>query len=219
MLLFFIIWGYLFSPLFDFYHIFIYVISTLPRMYYVTNQMIKWNILCRRYLNVLRDVICNETYQRNTFDSKIGFVFISSCLWEGACLINVICVCLYVMVSITYRVVFLFCFSSSCVPYAANFSGLYFFYYPFSILYRLFMVLCKCQCSPYPSILTGQWKFVFDELNCVFLSIMCTLYYYTVQLTAYTDKCWAFERLSIQCWGFIGGGKSWADVQFYYPHL
>jgi hypothetical protein len=26
----------------------------------------------------------------------------------------------------------------------------------------------------------------------------------TVQLTAYTDKCWAFKRLSIQCWGFIG---------------
>jgi hypothetical protein len=41
----------------------------------------------------------------------------------------------------------------------------------------------------------------------------------TVQLTAYTDKCWAFKRLSIQCWGFIGGRKSWADDQFYYPHL
>ena len=80
MLLFFILWGYLFSPLFDFYHIFIYAISTLPRMYYVTNQMVKWNILCRRYLNVLRDVISNEAYQRNTFDSKIWFVFISSCL-------------------------------------------------------------------------------------------------------------------------------------------
>jgi hypothetical protein len=42
---------------------------------------------------------------------------------------------------------------------------------------------------------------------------------YTVQLTAYTDKCWAFKRLSIKCWGFIGGRTSWADDQFYYPHL
>jgi hypothetical protein len=41
----------------------------------------------------------------------------------------------------------------------------------------------------------------------------------TVQLTAYTDKCWAFKRLSIQCWGFMGGRNSWADDQFYYPHL
>jgi hypothetical protein len=39
-------------------------------------------------------------------------------------MIYVICVCLRVVVSNTYCVVFLFCFSSSCVPYIASFSGL-----------------------------------------------------------------------------------------------
>jgi len=40
------------------------------------------------------------------------------------------------------RVVFLFCFSSSCVPYVANFSGLSFFDLPFRQLlpYPLFRV-------------------------------------------------------------------------------
>ena len=35
----------------------------------------------------------------------------------------------------TYCVVFLLCFSSSCVPYVASFFGMYFFDCPFGILY------------------------------------------------------------------------------------
>ena len=34
------------------------------------------------------------------------------------------CVCLRIVVSNTYYVVFLFCFSSSCVPYVASLVGL-----------------------------------------------------------------------------------------------
>jgi hypothetical protein len=34
-----------------------------------------------------------------------------------------VCVCLHIVVSNTYCVVFMFCFSSSCVPYAASFSA------------------------------------------------------------------------------------------------
>jgi hypothetical protein len=41
-----------------------------------------------------------------------------------------ICVCLHILVSKTYCVVFLFCFSSSFVPYVSGFTGL-------SILYCL----------------------------------------------------------------------------------
>jgi len=37
---------------------------------------------------------------------------------------------------------FLFCFSSSCVPYCASFSGLSIFYCPFGILLRLFNIWC-----------------------------------------------------------------------------
>ena len=42
-------------------------------------------------------------------------LFTSSCLWEGSCLIYVICDCLRIVVSNTYCGVFLFCLSSSCV--------------------------------------------------------------------------------------------------------
>jgi len=38
------------------------------------------------------------------------------------------------VVSYTYCVVFLFCLSSSCVPYIASFSGLFIFYWPFGAL-------------------------------------------------------------------------------------
>ena len=44
-------------------------------------------------------------------------VFTSSCLWEGSCLIYVIFVCLRIVVSNTYCVVFMLCFSSSCLLY------------------------------------------------------------------------------------------------------
>jgi hypothetical protein len=45
--------------------------------------------------------------------------------------------CLRIVMYNTYCVVFLFCLSSSCVPYVASFSGLSIFYYPFGILKRL----------------------------------------------------------------------------------
>ena len=81
----------------------------------------------------------------------IWFVFTSSCLQEGACLIYVICVRLHIVWSNTYCVVLLFCFSSSCVPYVASFSGLSFFDCPFGFLLRLFkhnrgryLLICSC---------------------------------------------------------------------------
>ena len=65
--------------------------------------------------------------------NNVRFVFTSSCLWEGLCLIYIIYVCFGIMVSKTCCVVFLFCFSSSCVPYVASFSGLSIFDCPFLI--------------------------------------------------------------------------------------
>ena len=38
----------------------------------------------------------------------------------------VICVCLHIVVSNTYCVMFLFCLSSSCVPYVDSFSIVHF---------------------------------------------------------------------------------------------
>jgi hypothetical protein len=43
-------------------------------------------------------------------------------------------VCLHIVMSITYCVVFLLCLSSSCAPYVASFSGLSIFDCPFGIL-------------------------------------------------------------------------------------
>ena len=65
--------------------------------------------------------------------NDIQFVFTSSCLYEGSCLLYVICVCLRIVVSNTYCVVFLFWLSLSCVPCVANFSGLFIFDCPFGL--------------------------------------------------------------------------------------
>jgi hypothetical protein len=54
-----------------------------------------------------------------------------------SCIVYGICVCLRIVVSDTYCVVFVYCFSSSCVPYAASFSGLFIFGCPFGILFHL----------------------------------------------------------------------------------
>jgi hypothetical protein len=51
-------------------------------------------------------------------------VFTSGCLQVGSCLIYIICFCFRIVASNTYCVVFFVCFSSSCVPYVASFSGL-----------------------------------------------------------------------------------------------
>jgi hypothetical protein len=67
--------------------------------------------------------LCVFTFWVSCYDydfrikNDVRFVFTSSCLWEGSCLIYVICDYLRILVSNTYCVVFLFCFTSSCVPY------------------------------------------------------------------------------------------------------
>ena len=90
--------------------------------------------------------------------------------------IHVICVCLCIVVSSTYCVVFLLCLSSSCVPYVASFSGLYIFDCPFGILYRLF-VLClvypmlpvslDCTFLIAPSVFSNVY------LSCVLCTLCC----------------------------------------------
>jgi len=75
------------------------------------------------------------------YDFHIKTMFGSSLppvLCSCACLIHVICFYLRIVVSNTYCVVFLLCFSSSCVPNIASFSGLSFSDCPFGIFWRLF---------------------------------------------------------------------------------
>ena len=48
--------------------------------------------------------------------------------------IYVICVCLRMVMSNIYCVVFMFCISSSCVPCVSSFSGLSIFAWPFGVL-------------------------------------------------------------------------------------
>ena len=43
--------------------------------------------------------------KQTNINIPVRFIFTSSCLWEGACLIYVICVCLCIVVSRTYCVV------------------------------------------------------------------------------------------------------------------
>ena len=62
--------------------------------------------------------------KQTNINIPVRFIFTSSCLWEGACLIYVICVCLCIVVSRTYCVVLCFSFSSSCVRHVHSFSGM-----------------------------------------------------------------------------------------------
>ena len=79
-------------------------------------------------------------YQLDRLDlqKNINYLPPVVCRRAHACLIYIICVCLCIVVSNTYHVVLLVCFSLSCVPYVASFSGLSICDCPFDILLRLF---------------------------------------------------------------------------------
>ena len=72
--------------------------------------------------------------------------FIPICLWEGSCLIYVICVCLRIVVSNSYcAAVFLFCLSSVCVlcTKCCQFLWIIYFWLPFqyflTFIYLIFL--------------------------------------------------------------------------------
>ena len=73
-------------------------------------------IMCLYVLSSVLQCLLRFPHTKNDM-----FVFTSSCLQDGSCLIYVFCVRLHIVVSNTYFVVFLFCFSLSCVPYVARF--------------------------------------------------------------------------------------------------
>jgi hypothetical protein len=93
-----------------------------------------------------------------TFDAFLGLKPQCTAKWhvlysawnERICLIYVICVCLRILVSNTYCVVFFIWVSSYCVPYVTSFSGLTFFYFLFGIrgyIWGLtFYSQVKCPC-------------------------------------------------------------------------
>ena len=88
-------------------------------------QMTLWVRQSNNSMKIHRSILnIDHPQKRFLHKNNVSFVFIPSCLQEGSCLIYVICVCLHLAVTNTYCVVFLFCFSSSCVPYVASFSGL-----------------------------------------------------------------------------------------------
>ena len=80
-------------------------------------------------LYVLSSVLCCPV--RFLHNNYVRFVFTSRCLQKGPCFI-----CF----------VFLFYFSSSCVPYVASFSGLSIFLNPLT-----FLLLLRYTASDYPS--------------------------------------------------------------------
>ena len=71
-------------------------------------------------------------------ENDVRFVFTSSCLQEGSCLIYVICVCLCIVVFNTYYIVSLPYLSSSCMTCVASFSGLSIFDY--SIFSNVYLI-------------------------------------------------------------------------------
>ena len=85
---------------------------------------------------------------------------------------------LWLVVSNTYSVVFLFCLSSSCVPYVASFSGLSICNCPFGNLVRLFTQIYAFLCFEKFCIYMKysykiMWRIPFAGL-CTYASIYCT---------------------------------------------
>ena len=76
--------------------------------------------------------------------------------------------------SITYCVVILFCFSSSCVPYDASFSGC-----KFSLRYSLTFISSECMEKPYRAHLLSSD----DNHHALVYSFFRTLSSYTTSLT------------------------------------
>jgi hypothetical protein len=93
-----------------------------------------------------------------------------------ACLIYVSCVWLRIVVSSTYSMVFLFCFSSSCVSCVARFSGLSFLYCPL-VFYNVYwsrryqnstvVITIWLTVTKYPYL---KWQWIFYFLRRCFLS-------------------------------------------------
>ena len=88
---------------------------------------------------------------------------------ERSYLIYVICVCVYIVVSTTYCVVFLLCLSSSCVPYVASFSGLFIFEYAFGLFIYIYMqakhelknvILLSLSCPDTVDVITSIISFL-----------------------------------------------------------
>ena len=80
----------------------------------------------------------------------VRFIFTSSCLLEGACFIYAMCVCLRIVVSNTYCVVFVW-FPSSCVPYFASISGLCFLFIAPSVFSNVYFAWLVILNHPYQS--------------------------------------------------------------------
>ena len=89
-------------------------------------------------------------------------------------LIYFICVCLRIVVSNTYCVVFLLCFSSSCVPYVASFSGLFLLYFSSSCV--PYVTSFSGLCLPYFSSSCVPYVTSFSELFSLCFSSSCVPY-------------------------------------------
>ena len=75
--------------------------------------------------------------------NDVRFVFTSYCLKESSCLIYVICVCLRIVVSNTYCVVFY----SSCVPHLTSFFWIVHFWLPLRYSLKLIRIAHFEKCA------------------------------------------------------------------------
>jgi hypothetical protein len=102
---------------------------------YTTSTHLVSDVLLNNITTVLIKISMKVLWNLYVCFVLLSFCFvISSCLSEGSCLTYVICAWLRIVVSNTYCVVFLICFSSYCVSYVASFSGLSIFNCPLGIL-------------------------------------------------------------------------------------
>ena len=125
--------------------------------------------------------------------NDVRFVFTFSCLQEDAFLIYVISVCLRIVLSTTYCVVFLFCLSSSLCTLCCQFLWIvHLFYCPFRILQRLIMTkylhlqkYSKLHTCANKKIQSNSQKYLFHNFLDLFLVIVLIIYKWRSSVIGY----------------------------------
>ena len=99
--------------------------------------------LCCTIMCLTFCIPCYDVCYGFHMDTMFGSSLPSVVCREGSCLVYVVCACLHVVVSGSRYVVYMLCFSLSCVPCVASLSGLPIFDFPsvFSDVYCFFILV------------------------------------------------------------------------------
>jgi hypothetical protein len=139
----------------------------------------------------VNSVVMSVTISATTTTTTTNrFVFTSSCLYEGWCLIYAICVCLLILVSNTHCVVFYWFFFVLCTQ-CCQYLWIVHFWLP--LWYSLTFIYCKMYMKP--AVEFPIWHRILDWLNIYIISDADILFG-----VKFNEYIWHFRSLSPSVW-------------------